>query len=304
MTADPAPDRVAAADAAADPGDGRIGVALAPLRDRYAHWMGMRPEEVLADRDEAVEAVRAMQLVLRMERVAPPDWSAALVAAASGAARVCLDPRAEPGGPWFEAVSDYCSGSIRKVTRRARAGHWDATGELPGVTLAEDLPVAAGSAGGIGDRVRAEVRVLVPGPVEQLDPGVSRLQVGGTDVPEGPVPDATGIDPAHCLQVWLPVEPRMTLGKLMAQVGHAGMIAAALLAADAQDGGDPDALRRWRDAGCPVLLHGRTPHWDALLAGTGDAAAAWRDGRRLAVRDAGFTEIDPGTITVLARAPR
>jgi peptidyl-tRNA hydrolase len=35
-----------------------------------------------------------------------------------------------------------------------------------------------------------------------------------------------------------------------------------------------------------------------------DPALAWRDERLLAVRDAGFTEVDPGTITVIARTPR
>ena len=35
---------------------------------------------------------------------------------------------------------------------------------------------------------------------------------------------------AAALQVWLAPTPAMTLGKAMAQAGHAGMIAVALLA--------------------------------------------------------------------------
>jgi peptidyl-tRNA hydrolase len=34
-----------------------------------------------------------------------------------------------------------------------------------------------------------------------------------------------------------------------------------------------------------------------------DQAAAWTENGLLAVRDAGFTEVAPGTITVIARAP-
>ena len=51
-------------------------------------------------------------------------------------------------------------------------------------------------------------------------------------------------------------------------------------------------------------MHGRSDDWPALSAAVRDAAAGWRDERLLAVRDAGFTEIAPGTVTVIARAPR
>jgi peptidyl-tRNA hydrolase len=88
----------------------------------------------------------------------------------------------------------------------------------------------------------------------------------------------------------------MTLGKAMAQAGHAGMIAAALLAGDR-----PAELARWYADGLPVAARpvdaGR---WAELSAELRDPAAAWRRRRLLAVRDAGFTEIEPGTITVIA----
>jgi peptidyl-tRNA hydrolase len=291
------------------------GAALAPVRERYAGWLALDAEAVLADRDEPAEAVRAMQLVLRLERGDTPSWHLALAAAASGAASLCLDPRAEPGGPWFDAVEAYCRGHIRKVTRRARAGQWTATADLSGLTVAAtaattqppepsepagdpSAPSASGAVTATPADLHAEVRVLVPGLVTELDPRVSRLQVGGTDVPPGPVP-RWDVDPDAALRLWLPAEPVMTLGKTMAQAGHAGMIAAALLAAD-----DPAALLRWRDAGCPVVVAGRTDDFPSLRAAVESGRAAWSDERLLAVRDAGFTEIDPGTVTVVARAPR
>ncbi|MBM9477203.1 peptidyl-tRNA hydrolase [Nakamurella flavida] len=282
-------------------GQAPIGGALAPLRARYAKWMALAADRVLADREEPADEVRAMQLIVRMERQQPPSWTLALAAAASAAARLCLDPRSEPGGAWHEAVTDYCAGHIRKVTRRARAGHWAAAGELPGVLVEArgTAPVPVPDAEPASDEVSAEVRALVPGLVDRLDPRISRLQVGGTDVAPDAATPADDLDADHVLQVWLPPDVPMTLGKTMAQTGHAGMIAAALMAADEQD-----ALRRWRDAGCPVRVHGRTTEWPRLLGTVGDGRAGWRADRWVAVRDAGFTEIAPGTVTVLARAPR
>lgn len=283
-------------------GGAPIGAALAPLRVRYAQWMGLDSDSVLADRDEPPDEIRAMQLVVRMERMQPASWSLALSAAATGAALLCLDPRSEPGGEWFDAVAAYCDGHIRKVTRRARAGQWTACADLPGVTVelvgVSVEPVGVTAVPPVGGQVRAEVRVLVPALVTELDSRVSRLQVGGTDAPTDSA-SIPGLDQATALHIWLPPEPQMTLGKTMAQTGHAGMIAAALMAGD-----DPAAARRWLDLGCPAVVHGRTSGWLALSSAVRDAAAGWADERMLAVRDAGFTEVDPGTVTVIAQAPR
>ena len=103
---------------------GEIGGALAPLRERYAHWLQLDAQQVLDDRDEAAQDIRAMQLVLRMERADPPSWHRALAAEASGAAAICIDERSEPGGPWHDAIGDYCRGHIPRspAGRGARTG--------------------------------------------------------------------------------------------------------------------------------------------------------------------------------------
>lgn len=286
-----------------------IGTVLGPLRERYATWMDLDTDQVSRDREEDPAQIRALQLVLRLERDEQPSRSGALALAATGCARLVLDPRAEPGGPWHDAVDAYCRGHIRKVTRRARGAQWEATADLPGLTLA-DGPT--------------QVRVLLPGLVSELDKRVAKLQVGGTDLPPDPAPDArhddrsaddrsaddrsadeqsaddrsaprgTGAPPV--LTCSLPPSD-LTAGKLMAQTGHAGMIAAALAAAD-----DPDLLTRWRDAGCPARVATLEAHqWSDLLAAVRAPESAWRGARLLAVRDAGFTEVDPGTVTVAAR---
>jgi peptidyl-tRNA hydrolase len=257
------------------------GEVLAPLRARYAFWLQLDEQQVLLDRDEAAADIRALQLVLRMERDRPPSWHVALAMAASASAGVCLDARSEPGGEWFTDVRDYCAGHIRKVTRRARGAQWEATAELPGLTWTD------------GD---TQVRALVPGRVEVLDKRVSKLQVGGTDVAPDPVP-ATASPGA--LQIWLPPEPVMTLGKAMAQTGHAGMIAAALLLEQ------PDRLQRWIDDGLPAAVRrADARQWAELQAGVSDSGAGWREQGLLAVRDAGFTEVAPGTVTAIARIDR
>ncbi|SDO17420.1 Peptidyl-tRNA hydrolase [Nakamurella panacisegetis] len=255
------------------------GEVLAPLRARYAYWLGLDDDEVLVDREEAAGDIRALQLLLRMERDRPPSWHTALAMAATGSAAICLDPRSEPDGEWYEAVRDYCAGHIRKVTRRGRGAQWEATAVLPGITMTD------------GD---TEVRALVPGRVQDLDKRVAKLQVGGTDVE----PDEVAARPAdNALLIYLPPAPIMTLGKAMAQTGHAGMIAAALLA------GDQPRLQAWLDAGLPSAVRRATvDQWTELARATADDGRAWTGERLLAVRDAGFTEVAPGTITAIARA--
>jgi peptidyl-tRNA hydrolase len=260
----------------------RAAELLAPLRARYASWLQLDRAEVVEDRHEEPDQVRAMQLILRLERDQPPSWHAALALAASGAARICLDPRVDSDPEWAEAIGSYVQGHIRKVTRRARGASWQATANLPGLTLSQ------GS---------TEVRVMRPGPVDELDKRIAKLQVGGTDAPI----DEPSAEPssAGSLIVWVPPEPQMTLGKTMAQTGHAGMIAAALLAGD-----DSELLRSWLAAGCPVRVRrAEQQEWAELVAVAGNGEHGWRSGRLLAVRDAGFTEIDPGTITIIARSP-
>ena len=262
-----------------------VGTALAPLRERYAHWLQLDSQQVQADREEAVQDVRAMQLVLRMERADPPSWHRALAAAATGAAALCVDERTQPGGPWHGAIRDYCLGHIRKVTRRARGAHWVAAQELPGITVDID-----GTA----------VRALVPGLVTELDPRISRLQVGGTDVePDSPPAGQAAADTGSNLDLWVATGASMTLGKAMAQAGHAGMIAVALLSGD-----DQPALLGWSTAGCPAVAHRASDaQWAGLSGSLAEQDWAWRASRLLAVRDAGFTEVAPGTVTVIARAP-
>jgi hypothetical protein len=211
---------------------------LGPLADRYpAVKAGTIPPE-------AAGPVRAMPVVLRLERP-PPPRSAVLEAAAAAPLAVCLDPRTEPGGEWHEPVATWVEGRIRKIARRARGAHWEAVQELPGVTV------------GVGG---AEARALLPGPVDDVPRIVSRLQIGGTDLE----PDDPGPAPPHTVGICLNPGVPMTAGKAAAQVGHASMILAAV---------------RGLDAVPRFAVRGASPaQWAELCAAVGrDDAVAVRD---------------------------
>jgi peptidyl-tRNA hydrolase len=186
-----------------------------------------------------------------------------LEAAAAAALAVCLDPRAEPGGEWFEPVGLWVRNRIRKIARRARGAHWDAVQELPGITWEVD---------------GAQARALLPGPVGEVPKAVSRLQIGGTDLET----DAPGPPAEWEPVIWVNGALGMSVGKAGAQVGHASMLFAA-----AHDHTAVPAFAV-RDAG--------RKRWAALCAQVEDG----EDGRAVAVRDAGFTEVAPGTITCIA----
>ncbi|QBJ92873.1 peptidyl-tRNA hydrolase [Streptomyces seoulensis] len=216
-------------------------------------------------RDEAPQFV--LPLVVRIEKSAPPARTDALETAARAVLVLLGDERARGDGEWAEAVRDWEDARIRKVVRRARGAEWRRATELPGITV-------TGAA--------AEVRVFPPIPLDGWPKELAKLQVSGTELddPESPAePDLTA--PV----LWLNPELEMSAGKEMAQVGHGAQLAWWAL---------PDAARgAWRAAGHPLTVRTATPsHWRELTTG----------GLPL-VRDAGFTEIAPGSATVVADHP-
>lgn len=180
------------------------------------------------------------------------------------AAAAALAVCVDPPEEWVEPLQTWIASRIRKIARRARGAHWDAVAELPGVTVT------------VGE---AQARALLPGPVDAVPKVVSRLQIGGTDLE----PDAPGPPPPDLPVIYVNAALEMTVGKAAAQVGHASMLFGAAF-------GVPDGGRfAVREAGPGA--------WTRLVtaADAGDAVA---------VRDAGFTEVAPGTTTCIAVPPR
>ncbi|MGW1157942.1 aminoacyl-tRNA hydrolase [Streptomyces sp. NPDC002513] len=216
-------------------------------------------------RDEAPQFV--MPMVVRIERAAPPARTDALETAARAVLVLLSDERSLGEGEWAQAMRDWQDARIRKVVRRARGAEWRRAEALPGITVTGKS---------------AEIRVFPPVPLDGWPKDLARLQVSGTDLddPEPPVEP----DPSTPV-LWLNPDLEMTAGKAMAQAGHGAQLAWWAL---------PDDERAaWRDAGFTLQVRTAPPsRWPELTA----------SGLPL-VRDAGFTEIAPGSCTVVADHP-
>ncbi|MFD8200881.1 peptidyl-tRNA hydrolase [Streptomyces sp. NPDC003470] len=222
-----------------------------------------RPEP--GDRDLAPQFV--LPLVVRIERAAPPARTDALETAARAVLVMLADERSAGDGAWAQAVRDWQDARIRKVVRRARGAEWRRAEALPGITV-------TGKA--------AEVRVFPPVPLDGWPKDLARLQVSGTDL-DDPEPPAGAAPSAPVL--WLNPDLGMSAGKAMAQAGHGAQLAWWEL--------DDAERAAWRDAGFPLAVRTADPdRWGALTV----------SGLPV-VRDAGFTEIAPGSCTVVADHP-
>lgn len=219
-----------------------------------------------ASRDEGPQY--ALPLVIRVERAAPPARTDALEAAARAVLRFLSDPRVTAAdGEWAAATRAWTDARIRKVVRRARGAAWERACALPGITVAHRS---------------AEVRVYPPVPVDDWPAGLARLQVSGTDFddPGPPAAPAAGV-PVLWLNPGLP----MTTGKAMAQAGHGAQLV--------WWGLGPATRSEWLDAGLALAVRPTArEQWAELLV----------SGLPV-VMDGGFTEVAPGSATVVGDHP-
>jgi len=219
-----------------------------------------------ASRDEGRQY--ALPLVIRVARAAPPARTDALEGAARAVLRFLSDPRVtEPDGEWALAARAWEDARIRKVVRRARGAAWERACALPGIS------VAHGS---------AEVRVFPPVPVDDWPVDLARLQVSGTDFEDLEPPDA----PAAGVPVlWLNPELPMTAGKAMAQAGHGAQLVWWQL--------EPTTRSDWLEVGFDLAVREAGKEQWAELLGSGLPV----------VTDGGFTEVAPGSATVVGDHP-
>jgi len=155
-----------------------------------------------------------------------------------------------------------------KVTLRARGGQWSQL-------LGEEAHALAGEPDG------EAVAALPPRRRSARGPLLERMQAmtSGLDPP----PERVDRDPRR---VSFLVNPRleMSSGKTLAQIAHAAVMAV--------DGG---GLEAWVADGCLAQVAAPAQRtFDALCVSDGLAAR---------VVDAGLTEVEPGTVTVLALPP-
>ena len=223
-----------------------------------------RPEP--GDRDLAPQFV--LPLVVRIEREAPPARTDALETAARAVLTLLGDERAaDPDGEWAQAVRDWQDARIRKVVRRARGAEWRRAEALPGITVSGET---------------AEVRVFPPVPLDGWPKDLARLQVSGTELddPEPPRDPEPGVP-----VLWMNPGVAMSAGKAMAQAGHGAQLAWWELSGRER--------AAWREDGFRLAVRTAASADWARLASSGLPV----------VRDAGFTEIAPGSCTVVADHP-
>ncbi|KUN69082.1 peptidyl-tRNA hydrolase [Streptomyces canus] len=216
-------------------------------------------------RDQAPQFV--LPLVVRIEKTAPPARTDALETAARAVLVMLGDERSIGDGEWAEVMRDWQDARIRKVVRRARGAEWRRAEGLPGITVTGKS---------------AEVRVFPPVPLDGWPKDLARLQVSGTDLDDPEPPVAADVTAPV---LWLNPDLGMSAGKAMAQAGHGAQLAWWELS--------DEERAAWRDAGFPLAVRAADPaRWGELTT----------SGLPL-VRDAGFTEIAPGSCTVVADHP-
>jgi Peptidyl-tRNA hydrolase PTH2 len=245
------------------------------------HWRTQQWDQ-RAPRDELEPW--ALPLVLRKERSGPAaDRQHALYAAALAMVRLLAHPAGSPEGPWHDPLERWMDGRIRKVVRRARGIRWTEVGALPGVTATV---------------IDTDVRALLPHPVAAAPPEVRKLQVEGIEL------DA---DVERALASFPPVVPEsvpvlaivmapgldMSTGKACAQVGHAAQLGLLQL--------EELLVLAWMAADFPLrVVEATRDQWAWLLGAGGGAGGVGGEVDLAVVQDAGYTEVEPGTMTCAA----
>jgi peptidyl-tRNA hydrolase len=188
-----------------------------------------------------------------------------LLAGAALATLRCVD-RYESDPAWRQAFGEWQRSSFRKVCLRARPVELERVRELDHADAGEMV-------------------CLPPRRKSVAEPELSRLQAHIGPPLRGA--ETESADPEAGAMVMLIGEDlELTLGKACAQVAHAVLIA--------RDLHSPTAIAAWQAAGTPVA---------ARLVDREAFERTKRDLTVVAVRDAGLTQVTPGTETVLATEP-
>ncbi|TDO49189.1 peptidyl-tRNA hydrolase [Kribbella sp. VKM Ac-2527] len=213
-----------------------------------------------------------LTLVVRVEKGERPGQTDALEAAGRAVLVMLADERSVGEGEWAGAMRAWQDvrirdARIRKVVRRGRGAEWRRAAALPGITVTWGTAV---------------VRVFPPVPLDAVPKELAKLQVSGTDFED---PEELPALAPDMPVLWINPELEMSSGKAMAQCGHGAQLAWWALSAAGR--------KEWAAADFALAVRTATPaKWKELLT----------SGLPV-VQDAGFTEVAPGSCTVVADHP-
>lgn len=207
-------------------------------------------------------SVQAMQIVLHIPKNDPPSRNDTLAAAARAVVAACLKEDGDES--YYQALHNWYAHRIRKVARRARNSGWENVQNLMGETV---------------DHNGAQARAFQPSAVGAVDPLIRKLQISGTDLSF----EEVGAAESNLPVVYVDRSLNMSAGKTAAQVGHGSMLLAGSMSVE--------RAKQWRDQDYQLSVR-EIPHdeFTELV----DIPGA------VTIRDAGYTEIAPGTVTVVA----
>ena len=204
-----------------------------------------------------------LNLVVQMEKDRPVHEADLLKAVGVAVLEVLFGEKGQ--GAWRHEIDLWEKGRIRKLVRRARGAKWEATRQL------DHIEVKVGT---------AVVRGFSPCLSSEQPKELSGLQMSGTEALRGQYSGA-GFDEGRCgLVVMVNPHLGMSSAKAAVQGAHACQLAAKLLSSQEMD--------EMRTKGWNVKVEMAVEkQWDEIRRTPGVVA----------VRDAGFTEIEPGSLT-------
>jgi peptidyl-tRNA hydrolase len=215
---------------------------------------------------ERVRGSQADPLIMYLVVPRRPEASGGeLLSHAAIATLGCVE-RYQADPAWSEPFAEWRRSSFRKVCLRAR-------------------PAELERARALDHAQSGDVLCLPPRRRSAAEPELSKLQAHIGGALHRAEHDDSPPDPGAMVML-ISEDLEMTLGKACAQVAHAVLIASDLH--------PPAAITSWRDVASPVAVR---------LVDREPFERAKQELTVAAVRDAGLTQVAPGTETVLATQP-